>query len=179
VSYGWFNAPGRWFDHGQFYIQGAWKGEVSGRVMNVRVLGWIQDFFQDAQGDGSAGGGVSWDWWVTDRIGLWARIAINGGDVNPVEADYSFGVAWNGPFGRRPDDQLGAAFGIISANDTVLVGIPESTEVTLEIYYKLMLEGGKLQVTPHFMVVTDPGGGLAPWQDDVLFILGIRVYVPF
>lgn len=179
VSYGWFNTPGQWFTQGQFYLQGAWKGEVGGREMNVRVLAWIQDFFRDASGDGSAGGGVSWDWWVTDKVGLWVRIAVNGGDVNPIEADYSLGVAWNGPFGRRPDDQFGAALGFIMANTTVLAGVPEDTEVTLEIYYKLMLEGGKLQVTPSFMFVNNPGGGLSPWQDDVLFILGIRVYVPF
>lgn len=179
VSYGWFNTPGRWFDHGQFYLQVGWRGEVSGRVMNVRVLAWIQDFFRDATGDGSAGGGVSWDWWVTEKIGLWARIAVNGGDANPVQGDYSFGVAWNGPFGSRPDDQVGLALGFIQANEDVLVGVPESTEVTLEIYYKLMLEGGKLQVTPSLMFVSDPGGGLPPWDDDVLFILGVRVYVPF
>lgn len=179
VSYGWFNTPGQWFNHGQLYIQGAWRGEVSGRPMNVRVLAWIQSFFRDASGDGSAGGGASWDWFVTDRIGLWARIAINGGDVNPVEADYSVGVVWNGPSGRRPDDQLGLAIGFISANTNVLVGVPEDLEFTLELYYKLMLEAGKLQVTPGLMIVTDPGGGLAPWQDDVLFILGVRIHVPF
>jgi len=178
VSYGWFNTPGQWFSHGQFYFQGAWRGEVGGREMNVRVLAWIQEFFRDASGDGSAGGGVSWDWWVTDKIGVWVRIAVNGGEVNPVQGDYSFGAAWNGPFGRRPDDQAGIAIGIIQANEDVLV-VPESTEVTLEIYYKLMLEGGKLQVTPSLMFVSDPGGGLPPWADDVLFILGVRFYVPF
>ncbi|HEX5135496.1 MAG TPA: carbohydrate porin [Planctomycetota bacterium] len=179
ISYGWFNTPGQWFNHGQFYIQGGWKGEVGGHVMNVRVLAWVQSFFRDASGDGSSGGGVSWDWFVTDKVGLWARIAVNGGDANPVEADYSFGAVWNGPFARRPDDQVGAALGFISANTTVLPGIPEDTEVTIEIYYKLMLEGGKLQITPDLMIVLDPGGGLPPWQDDVLFILGVRVHVPF
>ncbi len=179
VSYGWFNTPGRWFDHGQFYLQGAWKGEVGGRVMNVRVLAWVQDFFRDASGDGSAGGGASWDWWLNDKVGVWVRIAVNGGEVNPVQGDYSFGAAWNGPFGSRPDDQAGIAIGIIQANEDVLIGAPETTEVTLEIYYKLMLEGGKLQVTPSLMFVSDPGGGIPPWQDDVLFILGVRFYVPF
>ena len=178
VSYGWFNTPGQWFSHGQLYLQGAWRGEVGGREMNVRVLAWIQEFFRDATGDGSAGGGVSWDWWLNEKVGLWVRIAVNGGEVNPVQGDYSFGAVWNGPFGQRPDDQAGIAIGIIQANEDVLV-VPESTEVTLEIYYKLMLEGGKLQVTPSLMVISEPGGGLPPWTDDVLFILGVRFYVPF
>lgn len=178
VSYGWFNTPGRWFDKGQLYLQGAWKGEVSGHEMNVRVLAWVQSFFRDASGDGSSGGGVSWDWWLTAKVGVWARLAATGGDVNPVQADYSFGAIWNGPFGRRPDDQAGLAIGFISVNDNVLVA-PHDTEITIEIYYKLMLEGGKLQVTPELMVVTDPGGGVPPWEDSVLFILGVRFYVPF
>jgi hypothetical protein len=179
VSWGWFNTPGQWFNHGQLYVQVGWKGEIGGREMNVRVLAWIQDFFTDATGDGSAGGGASWDWWLTETIGLWARLAINGGDANPVESDYALGALFRGLFGARPDDELGVAIGIITANDTVVVGIPETTEVIVEVYYKLMLEGGKLQVTPHFMFVSDPGGGLPPWQDDTLFILGVRVHVPF
>jgi hypothetical protein len=29
------------------------------------------------------------------------------------------------------------------------------------------------------MYVSDPGGNASPWQDDALFILGIRIHVPF
>jgi hypothetical protein len=180
VSWGWFNTPGQWFNHGQLYVQVGWRGEVGGREMNIRLLGWLQEFFVDANGDGSSGGGVSFDWWVTEKVGAWVRVAINGGDVTPVASDYAFGVVFRDFLSRRPDDQAGVAIGIISANDNTAFGaVPEDTELTVEVYYKLMLEGGKLQVTPHLMVVTDPGGGLAPWQDDLLFILGVRFHVPF
>lgn len=179
VNWGWFNSPGQWFNRGQFYIQFGWKGEVNGREMNVRIMGYLDEFFRDSSGDGTAGGGVSWDWMATDKIGVFVRIAANGADVNPVEFDASIGVQFNGLIGSRPDDVLGLAVGFITANTTVIPGIPQDTEFTVELYYRYMMEDGKLQITPHIMVVTDPGGNLSPWQDDLLFILGIRIHVPF
>ena len=179
VNWGWFNAPGQWFNRGQFYFQFGWKGEVNGREMNLRIMGFIDEFARDSTDDGSVGGGASWDWWATDKVGVFIRIAANGGDVNPVDFDASFGVQFNGLIGSRPDDVIGVAIGFITANDTVLVGIPEDTEFTIEVYYRYMMEDGKLQITPHLMIVTDPGGNLSPWQDDTLFILGIRIHVPF
>ena len=38
---------------------------------------------------------------------------------------------------------------------------------------------GKFQITPNLIYVADPGGGGLAWEDDALFILGVRFYVPF
>ena len=179
LNFGWFNTPGQFFNQGQFMIQFSWRGEVDGREMNLRVMAFINEFFVDGNGDGDAGFGLSWDWSVTDNIGLFVRIAANGDDVNPVEFDASIGAVFSGLIGSRPDDRLGVAIGFLTANDTVQPGLPEDTEVTLEIYYAYMMEDGKLQITPHLMIVTDPGGNAAPWADDQLFILGVRIHVPF
>ena len=179
INWGWFNTPGQWFNDGQFYFQYHWKGEVSGREMNVRLMGFIDDYFENAAGDGSSGGGASWDWWVTDNIGLFVLIGVNNDDINAVQGDYSVGAQFNGLIGSRPDDVIGVAVGFMSINDTVLVGIPEDTEVTVELYYKYMTEDGKLQITPHLIYVQDPGGGGSGWFDDTLFILGVRIHVPF
>ena len=180
LNWGWFNTPGQWFNNGQGYVQFHWKGEVSGREMNIRVMGFIDEFFVDSSGDGSVGGGASWDWWVSDNIGVFVRFATNGDDVNSVELDVSGGVQLNGLLDSRPNDVIGIAVGVITANTTVLSGIPEDTELTIEIYYKYVLEDGKLQITPHVMIITDPGGGLGEeFDDDILFILGIRIHVPF
>jgi len=179
VNMGWFNTPGQFFNQGQFYAQGRWRGEVNGREMNLYVMFYVQEYFQDVDGDGDWGGGASWDWLVTDKIGVWLRITANSGDVNPMQADYSFGVQLNGPLGSRPDDKVGVAVGFIQANDQVVVGVPKDTETTLEIYYRYMLEDGKLQISPHLMFVFDPGGNTSPWQDDTLIILGVRIFVPF
>jgi len=178
VNWGWFNAPGTFFDQGQFYIQFHWKGEISGREMNLRVAALINERFRDADGDGDASGGVSWDWWATDTIGLFVRIAGRGGDVNPVEFDASIGAVFHGLISSRPDDRLGVAFGFITADDE-LIAVTEDTEFTIEIYYAYMAEDGKLQITPHLIFVSDPGGGEAEFGDDTLFILGLRVHVPF
>lgn len=179
LNWGWFNTPGQWFNNGQFYFQFHWKGEVSGREMNVRLMGFIDEFNENAAGDGVAGGGASWDWWVTEKIGLFFMIAVNGEDVAAVESDYSVGAQFNGLFGSRPDDVLGVAVGFTNANSNVLPGLPEDLELTLEIYYKYVAEGGKLQITPHIIYVQDPGGNGAGWFDDTLFILGFRIHVPF
>ena len=73
---------------------------------------------------------------------------------------------------------LSSAQTAFKANKSVLVGVPEDTEWSFELYYRLMLEEGKLQVTPHLLFVIDPGGGIN-WVDDTLVILGLRVFVPF
>lgn len=180
LNFGWFNAPGAFFDNGQFMIQFSWKGEISGREMNLRVFAFIDEINTDASGDGDVGGGVSWDWMATETIGVFFRIAANGEDINPVELDASLGAAFHGLLESRPDDVLGVAIGFISANDTV-VTVSEDTEVTLEIYWKFVgREDGKLQITPHLIYVADPGGGTpGTFADDQLFILGLRVHVPF
>ncbi|MHC4548524.1 MAG: carbohydrate porin [Planctomycetota bacterium] len=187
LNFGWFNAPGQWFNNGQFLIQGRWKGDILDREMNVYLMFFINEFFQDATGDGDWGGGASWDWMVTDKIGVFARLVANSGDANPVSGDFSFGAVITGPLGSRPDDTLGVAVGIIETNDegirsftgNPLEFFPQSTEITVEVYYRYMMEEGKLQITPHLIIVSDPGGGRSPWQDDLLFILGIRIFVPF
>jgi len=184
LNWGYFNTPGRFWDQGQLMVQFGWKGEISGREMNARVMILYDRFFAKKLGlatgtdDDDFQWGVTWDWLVTDAIGLFARIAANSSDVNPVEMDFSLGAQWSGFMASRADDVIGLAFGYIKANDTVLLGIPEDTEMTFEFYWKLMLEEGKLQVTPHIMYVMDPGGGIN-WIDDSLFIIGLRIYVPF
>ncbi len=180
VSWGWFNTPGQFFNNGQFYAQFGWKGQVNGREMNLRIMGTIDEYFVDSLRDGSAGGGVSWDWWVTDAIGLFVRIATNGGDVNPVELDASIGAQFNGLVGSRPDDKIGVAVGFISTNDLIIVPSPttEDTEVTIEVYYDFALEDGKMHVTPHLMYISNQGGTIG-WTKDYLVILGIRIHVPF
>ena len=179
LNWGYFNTPGRWWDRGQFMAQFSWKGEVSGREMNARVMVLYDRVFANTPtDDDDLQYGITWDWLVTDAIGLFARFAGNSADVNPVEMDLSIGAQWTGFMASRADDAIGLAFGYIKANKNVLVGIPEDTEMTFELYWKLMLEDGKLQVTPHIMYVMDPGGGIG-WIDDSLVILGLRIYVPF
>jgi hypothetical protein len=45
------------------------------------------------------------------------------------------------------------------------------------------MANGKIWVTPHLLFVSSPGGGEivdgGTFTDDALFILGVRMYVPF
>jgi len=182
VSYGWFNTPGRYFDGGQLYVQFGWKGKVRGREMNVQVL-WVYDnAYNKSFGNGEDADnqwGASWDWLAADRLGLFFRIAGNSENTNFVEASAAFGLVYTG-IGTRKDDQVGFAIGYIKANvDTAIGALPEDTEWTLELYYRFMLADGKFQITPNLIYVADPGGGGLAWEDDTLFILGVRFYVPF
>ena len=179
ARYGWFNTPGAFFDKGQLYLEFSWRGKVRGREMNV-VLTYVYDGFSDrgAGGQNDSQWGVSWDWFGTDRLGLFLRISGNNKDVNPVEASAAFGFVYNG-FGSRKDDQFGLAVGYLKANDVVDPSLPEDTEWTLELYYKFMFANGKFQMTPNIIYVKDPGGGGTGWEDEVIWILGIRFHVPF
>ncbi|MHC4971183.1 MAG: carbohydrate porin [Planctomycetota bacterium] len=180
VSAGWFNTPGQFFNQGQLYVQFAWKLQVRGREMNVRAMGFIDEYFQDAAGDGSAGGGASWDWLITDKIGLFARLVANGGDANPVELDGSVGAAFTGLIGSRPDDTLGVAVGFINVSGFAASGqFVRDTEMVVEIYYRFIIEDS-IQITPHIMIVYDAGGGKGvSFDDETIYILGLRIHVPF
>jgi len=192
VSWGWFNAPGQWFDHGQLYIEAAWKGEVKGREMNVKFLFNI-DGYNGAKGNGPGSAfavddtgfmiGWVWDWWITENVGVFFTGGFNVEDTNPVDYDFAFGFVFQNMITSRPDDSFGVGM-VWTHLDTDVVGNPpEETEYAFEAYYKLAMANGKIWVTPHFMFVINPGGGAfadgGSWADDSLFILGVRVYVPF
>jgi hypothetical protein len=179
INWGWFNRPGQFFSRGQAYVQVHWRFEAGDRVMNLRIMGFLDELFRDAGGDGSAGGGVSWDFQLNEKMGIFVRASTNGDNVNPVEFDVAFGIVWTGTIPSRPDDVFGIAVGFADANATVVPGLPEERELTVEFYYRYMMEDGKLQISPHIIYVQDPGGGGGGWQDDTLFILGVRIHVPF
>ena len=52
------------------------------------------------------------------------------------------------------------------------------TEMVIEAYYKYITADGKLQITPHLQYIGDPGVG-ATLTETSLFVLGVRIYVPF
>ena len=181
LSWGWFSTPGRFWVNGQFYAQLEWQGEVSRREMNVRIMGWIDEFFEDATGRGDTGAGVSWDWLATDRLGVFLRLAGNSNDLNPVRWDAQAGVEIRQVFGRA-HDRIGIGLGVQQINHEVAekLGLePSDRETVFEIYYLFALEDGHLQITPNLMAVIDPGAGLPGWEDDLLVMLGLRVFVNF
>lgn len=173
-STGYYNPAGQWWNKGQWFFQYALKMKVAGREMNARVMVMIDGNNPDASGSEPVEWGVSWDWWATEKIGVFVRIAGNTKDVNPVELDWSLGGEFH-IVNNRPNDYFGAAIGQSVVNTTVM-GAAAKDELVLELYYLFGLEEGKLQVTPYLQWVTDPGG--VSTADD-LWILGLRIHVPF
>ena len=182
LALGWFNVAGEFFTHGQFMLEVHYKGQIGGADFNLKGWAFIDEFFRDAANDGSTGGGVVFDWrpkaWVRG-MGFFFKVTSNSSELNPVKVDGSLGLIFDGPFQSRPDDQLGFAFGLVDIRQDSDFGVfPEDSEGTLEIYYRFVTEGGKMEITPNVQVVTDPGGGLG-WQDDTLTLFGLRFFVVF
>jgi len=184
LNWGWFNTAGQLFNDGQLYVQLSWKGSVRGREVNVRLFGFFDSFTEASTGDEVAGGGVSFDWQLTDRTAFFLRFTTTGGDFNPVESDTSAGIVVTGLVRSRPNDTFGVAFGRISLRSVTggpVAGFApvEDRELTVEVYYRYLFDNGKLQITPSVQVITDPGGGVSPWQDDLLVLFALRVFAPF
>jgi len=179
IRAGWFNEAGRWFDNGQLYLEFQWTGTVKGGEMNIVVM-YMRDGYTDRNGAGESDNqwGFSWDWQYNDRLGFFFRIAGNTEDIASIESGASAGFVWTG-VGSRPEDELGFAVYTLRANENVMVGLLEDSEWAFELYYKYLAADGKFQITPNLMFVNHPGGGGLAWEDDSLWILGVRFYVPF
>jgi len=178
---GWFNTPGRWFEHGILLMEFAWKGMLYERQFHLRAYGQVNTASNNAAG----AFGLSFDWYATEKIGVFARATVKDNQPvsqnapNQVESDWQVGVVFFGPVRTRPDDHVGAAFGYIKGPiDAIVPGAPKNHEMDIEIYYTFMLAEGKLQVTPEAQFIIDPGAGTFA-NGDNLFLLGVRIYVPF
>jgi hypothetical protein len=178
---GWYNTPGPWFDHGLLLFEFAWRGQLQERDFHLRVYAQLNT----ASSDPAAGFGISFDWYATERIGVFGRATIKDNQPvaanapNQVESDWQLGAAFFRLIPGRPDDEIGVAFGYMKGPiDAIIAGAPENNEGVVEVYYKLMLEGGKLQVTFDLQFVFDAGAGTFP-NGDNLFLLGVRLHIPF
>lgn len=176
VSVGGFNGPGEWFNDMQLYVQFHWKGEVSGRPMNVKLLGVIDNFYTPTgSDDDDVNWGFEWDWMASDKIGVWIVISGNTENTNNVEMGASVGMLYTG-VGSRADDQIGVGVGYLKANTDVSF-VPEDAEWVVEAFYKYMAAGGKFQISPSVQFISDPGGGT--FDKSSIWLLSIRFYVPF
>jgi len=181
LDVGWYNAPGRWFDNGILLFEFVWQGKLRERDFHLRAYGQLNS----APDNIAAGFGLSFDWFVTEKIGLFARATVRDNqpvsqnDPNPIESDWQLGAVFFGIVPSRPDDEAGVAWGLIKGPiDAVIPGAPDNHEMVIELYYTFMLEGGHMQLSPVAEFVIDPGGGTFAGGDN-LFLLGVRLYVPF
>ena len=127
--------------------------------------------------------GWSWDWWLNEKIGVFFTGGFNAQNTNPIDYDFAFGFVFQDMIQSRPDDQFGVGMVFTHLDSDVVGNPPKDTEFAFELYYRIAMANGKVWVTPHFMFVVDPGGGQitdgGTFADSSVFILGVRVYVPF
>lgn len=177
ISAGMFNFAGSFFSQPQTYAQFAWTGDVNEHPMGIKVYICYDDGNKDTGGDATFCYGVSWDWWINDKIGVFAKLAGSTDAINPVEFDVELGVVFHNLISSRPDDTIGVGLAFLFLDDT-FAPFAEDMEWTLEVYYKFVVEDGHLSITPHVMYVQDPNGGLG-WLDDNLFVIGLRLNAQF
>ena len=176
INAGYFNPAGAYWNNGWFALQYTLKLMVAGREMNTRVAVNLDDNNKDIGGDFTIAWGVSWDWWATEKIGVFVRINGNDTDVirgNVVKLDWSLGGEFH-IINSRPNDYFGVAIGQNVVNNAVRTG--NKDELVFELYYLFGLEDGKLQVTPYIQWIDNPNG-IGSFKD--LWVLGLRVHVPF
>jgi hypothetical protein len=192
LSWGWFNPAGQWFRNGQFYFQFAWKAQVKGREMNLKFL-VSTDYYNGTNGVGPGAGaavdeytivlGWSWDWWISEKVGIFFTGGFNTQDVNPVDQDFALGFVFQNMIASRPDDQFGAGLVFTHLDSDVVGTVPEDTEFSFELYYRIAMSNGKVWLTPSVIYIFNPGGGNitdgGSFADDTIFILGVRCFVPF
>jgi len=179
---GWFNYPGQWFNEGLFLWQFTWTTHLKERETNLRIYGQLDTIPDNV----SAAVGVSWDWRVTDNIGVFVRATVKDnqpagdGETNQVESDWQLGAVWIGPLPSRPRDQAGIAIGHIKGPVRAIIpgGAPGNSETPIELYYTFMVEESKMQISTVFQCILDPGAQTFT-NPDQIFILGLRLYVSF
>jgi porin len=92
-------------------------------------------------------------------IGIFARIGLADGDANPVEQFYSFGIGGQGMLPKRDHDRLGIGFYYSSFSSDLRGLILNSSEIGLEIFYKIAATNW-LYVTPDIQMI-EPAGKAA------------------
>jgi carbohydrate-selective porin OprB len=115
-------------------------------------------------GDTSSNGfgvGISLDQQVTDRLGLFARLAYSDKNAYDVDWFWSVGVNLKGLFPSRDKDEVG--IGLAGLKGSVAPD-NDGTEFHTEVYYRIVLTE-KIAVSPDIQYVANPLGN--SHNDDV------------
>jgi hypothetical protein len=187
LTAGYWNAAGRWFDRGAGAIEWGLKHQLSGRDANLIIMFRVDGATAT---DDLISAGLSWDWWVSEAVGLFVKANWNNADATTpahvVEVDISIGAIWYGPMESRPNDQLGLAIGTNMPNDDTsgpITGVASlDDEIVIETYYRYQVDAynGKLHVTLGIQIIMDPAGSqLIFGNEDFALFVHLRVHGTF
>ena len=158
---------------------------------NYRVYSWLNasrhDKWEDqtagvTSGDTAWGAGFSFDQYITEDIGLFARVGYQADDYYSYDLFWSFGGNITGKRWNRPDDALGIAYGVANLSDeykTFETGqgndfITED-EKHIEVYYRLQVNE-RFSISPDFQVLFNP---LGDDREDEVYLAAVRGYLEF
>jgi porin len=103
-------------------------------------------------------------------IGLFGRIGITDGDVNPVKQHFSLGVSFDGMIPFRPKDVIGIVGWYNNLSDDLLPGTFEESSSGIEAYYRVQVFPW-LQISPDIQYLI---GTALPGSSDDTVVLGLR-----
>ncbi len=123
-------------------------------------------------------------------LGDYSHGELNFDNV-PIKGALSFGFKLSGRLWGRENDELGAAYGVVFVNDDAQKAyrkyfysdyyrhpdkVNMGNEHHIEVYYKMSLLDGHLELTPDFQCVVNPNGN----EDaDTVYVVGTRMQVNF
>ena len=102
-------------------------------------------------------------------IGLFGRIGITDGEVNPVKNHFSAGVSFDGMIPFRPKDVVGLVGWYNNLSDALPASF-ETSSAGIEAYYRIQVFPW-LQISPDIQYLIDPA---LPGSSDDTVVLGVR-----
>ncbi len=108
-------------------------------------------------------------------VGLFGRIGLSDGEVNPIQQFYSIGLGGKGMIPGRDKDSFGMGYYYLAASDKLPPPIEQTTrdEQGVELYYNLALTPW-FHVTPDLQIISP-----ARKSVDTTVVAGLRVKVDF
>ncbi|MEZ4702347.1 MAG: carbohydrate porin [Rhodothermales bacterium] len=164
------NAPGRKLGAGYWrYTKPFETLDGAGSAVGYGIYAIGEQALYDASREGARG------------ASLYGRVGWASPEVHPIAFAWAAGVAVNGPFRSRPDDQFGLAVATAHQGSQMMEAMrlagdtPESDEITFEITYSTSILPW-IAIQPNIQYVHNPGG-VATLND--AFVVGTRLGIAF
>ncbi|MGM0428243.1 MAG: carbohydrate porin [Thermodesulfobacteriota bacterium] len=145
-------------DHPLVAVQATFSPRLDGHQGNYRLYGWLQSYDHPslvaAGYEKGWGIGLSLDQWVTEDVGLFARLGHQNDHVYEVPWFWSAGVSVKDLIPGREGDTFGLGMSGLKANPNTP---NEGTEIHLEAYYRIRLSRHFL-ISPDLQYVLNPLG---------------------
>jgi len=112
----------------------------------------------------------------TQGVGIFGRFGYTDGEVNPVQAFYSFGVGGKGIFQGRDNDTFGLGYYYVDLSDDMPGFLNVSSEQGVELFYNFEITKS-VHITPDLQWIINPGAGFESRDNAV--VLGMRLQMSF